>query len=192
MSRNFSLAALIRTVARLMIKQALGNFALIAIVSHIWLAPKILCFKFVVSVKDFEASKRMATVAKNAQWFEDNSPLIPEHKKKEVKGISYKVVQTANESGDASPSTPIGVNLPNNNWIREQHGSKSVSLGNIIEAYNNAGSSDVLEEFAHDAEEIELQEGETRSVSVTDDALVLSLLAKSFVATRELDSKLSA
>src|SRR5690606_29536360 len=66
-------------------------------------------------------------------------------------------VIVAGEAGDASPSTPIGVNLPNANWIRVAHGSKSVSLGNIIEAYNNAGSSDVLMEFAHDEEEVELQ-----------------------------------
>lgn len=82
---------------------------------------------------------------------------MPEHKKDLVKGVTYKTVIVAGEAGDASPSTPIGVNLPNANWIRVAHGSKSVSLGNIIEAYNNAGSSDVLEEFAHDEEEIELQ-----------------------------------
>lgn len=112
-------------------------------------------YESIVQINDFEASKRMATVAKNAQWFEDNSPLMPEHKKKKVVGVSYKVVEVASESGDAAPSTPIGVNLPNNNWIREIHGSKSVSLGNIIEAYNKAGGPAVTEEFAHDREEIE-------------------------------------
>ena len=112
-------------------------------------------YESIVQINDFEASKRMAIVAKNAQWFEDNSPLMPEHKKKKVVGVSYKVVEVASESGDAAPSTPIGVNLPNNNWIREIHGSKSVSLGNIIEAYNKAGGPAVTEEFANDQEEID-------------------------------------
>lgn len=111
-------------------------------------------YESVVQINDFEASKRMSLVAKNAQWFEDNSPLMPEHKKKKVVGVSYKVVEVASESGDAAPSTPIGVNLPNNNWIREMHGSKSVSLGNIIEAYNKAGGPALVEEFANDQEEI--------------------------------------
>lgn len=112
-------------------------------------------YESIVQINDFDASKRMATVAKNAQWFEDNSPLMPEHKKKKVVGVSYKVVEVASESGDAAPSTPIGVNLPNNNWIREMHGSKSVSLGNIIEAYNKAGGPALAEEFANDQEEID-------------------------------------
>lgn len=112
-------------------------------------------YESIVQINDFEASKRMATVARNAQWFEDNSPLMPEHKKKKVVGVSYKVVEVASESGDAAPSTPIGVNLPNNNWIREIHGSKSVSLGNIIEAYNKAGGPALTEEFANDQEEID-------------------------------------
>ncbi|MFT5778467.1 MAG: dipeptidyl-peptidase-3 [Crocinitomicaceae bacterium] len=111
-------------------------------------------FESIVQITDFEASKQMKVVAENAQWFEDNSPLDDAHKKKEVKGVSYKVVQVASESGDASPSTPIGVNLPNNNWIREAHGSKSVSLGNIISAYDKAGGSGILNEFAYDEEEI--------------------------------------
>jgi dipeptidyl-peptidase-3 len=98
----------------------------------------------------------MQVVTQNAQWFEDNSPLIESHKKKNVKGVSYKVVQVASESGDASPSTPIGVNLPNNNWIRENHGSKSVSLGNIIAAYDKASGPGMLEEFAHDSIEVDL------------------------------------
>ncbi|MCH2225866.1 MAG: dipeptidyl peptidase 3, partial [Crocinitomicaceae bacterium] len=115
-------------------------------------------FESIVQITDFEASKQMKVVAENAQWFEDNSTLAEEHKKKEVKGVSYKVVQVASESGDASPSTPIGVNLPNNNWIRETHGSKSVSLGNIISAYDNAGGPGVLKEFAYDDEEIERAE----------------------------------
>lgn len=113
-------------------------------------------YESVVQITDFEASRQMKMVAENAQWFEDNSPLIPSHKKKEVKGVSYKVVQVASESGDASPSTPIGVNLPNNNWIRQEVGSKSVSLGNIISAYDKAGGAGLLNEFANDKEEIAL------------------------------------
>ena len=114
-------------------------------------------YENIVQIKDFEMSKKMNVLEQNVQWFEDNAPLMPEHKKESVTGVTYKTVIVAGEAGDASPSTPIGVNLPNANWIRAAHGSKSVSLGNIIEAYNNAGSSDVLEEFSHDAEEIELQ-----------------------------------
>ena len=111
-------------------------------------------YESMVQITDFEASKQMKMVAENAQWFEDNSTILPEHKKKNVKGVSYKVIQVASESGDASPATPIGVNLPNNNWIREQHGSKSVSLGNVIAAYEKAGGPGIIKEFAHDAEEI--------------------------------------
>lgn len=114
-------------------------------------------YETIVEIKDFDMSKKMAVLSKEAQWFEDNSPLMPEHKKKEVKGVSYKTVIVAGEAGDASPSTPIGVNLPNNNWIRQNHGSKSVSLGNIINAYNNAGGSGRLQEFAHDEDEIALE-----------------------------------
>ena len=115
-------------------------------------------YETIVQIKDFEMSKKMKVLEENVQWFEDNSPLMPEHKKKSVVGVTYKTVIVAGEAGDASPSTPIGVNLPNANWIRAAHGSKSVSLGNIIEAYNNAGSTGVLKEFANDEEEIELEE----------------------------------
>jgi len=115
-------------------------------------------YETVVQIKDFDMSKKMAVLSHEAQWFEDHSPLMEEHKKDSVKGVSYKTVVVAGEAGDASPSTPIGVNLPNNNWIRQAHGSKSVSLGNIINAYNNAGGSGRLHEFANDEEEIELEE----------------------------------
>lgn len=115
-------------------------------------------YESMVQITDFEASKQMKVIAENAQWFEDNSPLMPAHKKKSVKGVSYKVIQVASESGDASPSTPIGVNLPNNNWIREEHGSKSVSLGNIIAAYDKASGGGLVKEFAHDQEEIDRAE----------------------------------
>ena len=115
-------------------------------------------YETIVQIKDFEMSKKMAVVSDNAQWFEDHSPLMDAHKKKNVVGVSYKTVNVAGEAGDASPSTPIGVNLPNANWIRAAVGSKSVSLGNIVEAYNNAGSADRLKEFVNDPEELELDE----------------------------------
>ncbi len=113
-------------------------------------------YESIVQIKDFEMSAKMEVLAHHAQWFEDHAPLMPEHKKENVVGVSYKTVIVAGEAGDASPSTPIGVNLPNANWIRAAHGSKSVSLGNIIEAYNNAGSGDRLKEFVNDKEELEL------------------------------------
>ncbi|MEZ4816911.1 MAG: dihydrofolate reductase [Flavobacteriaceae bacterium] len=115
-------------------------------------------YETIVQIKDFDMSQKMAVLSENAQWFEDNSPLMEEHKKKNVVGVSYKVVQVAGEAGDASPSTPIGVNLPNANWIRAAVGSKSVSLGNIIGAYNNAASSGRLQEFVNDSTELALEE----------------------------------
>ncbi|MBA4407417.1 dihydrofolate reductase [bacterium] len=109
-----------------------------------------------VSIQDMEATKRIKAISDNAQWFEDNAPIMPEHKKKNVKGISAKVITVVVESGDASPSTPIGVNLPNSNWVRKEHGSKSVNMGNIVHSYNMfATTSGVLEEFAYSKEEIE-------------------------------------
>ena len=111
-------------------------------------------YETIVQITDFEASARMKVLADNVQWFEDNSSILDAHKKKNVKGVSYKVVTVAGEAGDASPSTPIGVNLPNANWIRATHGSKSVSLGNIIEAYEKASVGGILDEFAYSPEEI--------------------------------------
>ena len=105
-------------------------------------------YESVVSVKDFEASKRIAAIGGQAQWFEDNSPLMPEHKKKNVKGISAKVITVVQESGDgAAPATAIGINLPNSNWIRQTYGSKSVALGNIVYAYEKAKSPSLINEF---------------------------------------------
>ncbi len=105
-------------------------------------------FESVASLKDMEATKRIMAIASQAQWFEDNSPLMPEHKKKNVKGITAKAITVFMESGDAAPATPIGINLPNADWIRKDHGSKSVSLSNIIAAYNIAGAKGgVLDEF---------------------------------------------
>jgi dipeptidyl-peptidase III len=115
-------------------------------------------YETIVQITDFEASERMNTLSENAQWFEDNSPLMENHKKKNVTGVTYKVVAAAGEAGDASPSTPIGVNLPNSNWIRTKFGSKSVSLGNIEDAYNNSGGPGLLKEFACDDEEIQRSE----------------------------------
>ena len=113
-------------------------------------------YENIVQIKDFDMSAKMEVISKNAQWFEDNSPLFPEHKKKNVVGVSYKTVVVAGESGDSSPATPIGVNLPNADWIRAAHGSKSVSLGNILESYAKAGGKGRLQEFANDADEIAL------------------------------------
>jgi dipeptidyl-peptidase-3 len=120
-------------------------------------------YEAIVEINDFEASARMQTMMDNAQWFEDNSPTDKAYKKDKVVGITYKVVNVAGESGDANPSTPIGVNLPNAQWIRTMHGSKSVSLGNIEDANNKAGGSGILNEFAFDNEEIErsIKYGET-------------------------------
>ncbi|MFI0490762.1 dihydrofolate reductase [Flavobacterium sp.] len=115
-------------------------------------------YESIVQIKDFDMSKKMEVISKNAQWFEDNSPLMPEHKKKNVVGVSYKTVIVAGESGDSSPATPIGVNLPNADWIRAEHGSKSVSLGNILDSYSKAGGKGRLKEFANDADEIALAE----------------------------------
>jgi len=93
-------------------------------------------FESIVSFKDMQASKLIAAISSQAQWFEDHSPIQPEFKKKNVVGISAKVISVVGEVGDAAPATPVGINLPNPDWIREEHGSKSVMLGNIMQAYN--------------------------------------------------------
>jgi len=110
-------------------------------------------FESVISFRDDEASERIAAISERAQWFEDNSPIISAHKKADVIGIDGKVITVVMESGDASPATPIGINLPNSSWIRAEHGSKSVSLSNIVDAYS-ASPSRTLEEFAYTPEEI--------------------------------------
>ena len=114
-------------------------------------------YENIVQINDLDMSRKMSVLSENAQWFEDNTTLMEEHKKSKVVGVSYKTVNVAGEAGDASPSTPIGVNLPNANWIRASVGSKSVSLGNIKNAYNNAGSSGRLKEFVNDEKEYELE-----------------------------------
>jgi dipeptidyl-peptidase-3 len=113
-------------------------------------------FESVVSIKDLEATKRIDAISKQAQWFEDNSPIMDEHKKKNVVGISAKVITVVGETGDSSPSTPVGINLPNSTWIRKEYGSKSVSLGNINESYDKAATKGTIEEFAYSEEEIRL------------------------------------
>ena len=113
-------------------------------------------FESVVSIRDLDASTRIEAIGREAQWFEDNSPIMDAYKKANVQGISAKVITVVGEAGDASPSTPIGINLPNANWIRAEHGSKSVNLGNIVHAYEESRrAGGVLEEFAASPEEVE-------------------------------------
>lgn len=110
----------------------------------------------IVNFKDKEATKRAEILSKNAQWFEDHSPVSEEFKKKEVKGVTAKVINVAMLGGDCYPATPIGINLPNAEWIREKHGSKSVTIENITQAYflDSMGNG-MLEEFAFSVEEME-------------------------------------
>jgi dipeptidyl-peptidase-3 len=112
-------------------------------------------FESVVSIKDFEATKRIKTISDNAQWFEDHSPIANKYKKQNVVGISAKAITVVVESGDASPSTPIGINLPNARWIRKEYGSKSVNLSNIVYAYDRASSQEALKEFSYSLEEVD-------------------------------------
>ena len=111
-----------------------------------------------VNIKDKAASERTEILCSNAQWFEDNAPIDPRFKKKEVKGITAKVVNAVCLAGDSYPSTPIGINLPNADWIRKEHGSKSVTIANITHAYDFAAEespASALKEFAYDDAEIE-------------------------------------
>ena len=112
-----------------------------------------------VNIKDFEASRRTEILSANAQWFEDHSPVDPRFKKKTVKGISAKVINAVCLSGDSYPSTPIGINLPNADWIRKEHGSKSVTIANITHTYDYSAQempTSTLAEFAYDQKEIDL------------------------------------
>ena len=103
----------------------------------------------IVNFKNINATKRTKTISDNAQWFEDNSPIDGRFKKEEVKGVSAKVITVAILGGDCYPSTPIGINLPNSNWIRKDYGSKSVTIENITSAYDKASQgSGFLDEFA--------------------------------------------
>ena len=108
----------------------------------------------VVSLRDLVATHRISTIGANAQWFEDNSTLMDEHKKKSVVGISAKVITVIQEGGDMAHGSTIGINLPNANWIRKNHGSKSVTLGNKMEAFDiAAAASGLSDEFTHSEEE---------------------------------------
>ena len=112
----------------------------------------------IVNFKSLEASRRTELISDNAQWFEDHSPINPAFRKAEVKGVSAKVITAATLAGDAYPATPIGINLPNADWIRKEHGSKSVTIDNITEAYAESGKgSGFNEEFMLRAEDRELQ-----------------------------------
>ncbi len=113
----------------------------------------------IVNFKDVEATKRTETLSANAQWFEGHSPVAPEFKKEKVKGITAKVIKAAILAGDLYPPTAIGINLPNSDWVRAEHGSKSVTIGNLTDAYNQAAKGNgMLQEFAYGKEEIALME----------------------------------
>lgn len=111
----------------------------------------------IVEYKDLEATKRTQTISDNAQWFEDHSPVNPKYRKPVVKGVTANVIQAAMLGGDEYPASAIGINLPNANWIRQAHGSKSVTIGNLIESYNQAAKGNGFrEEFVIDRETIAL------------------------------------
>ena len=111
----------------------------------------------IVNFKNVEATKRTEVISSNAQWFEDNSPIAKEFKKETVKGVTAKVITAAILAGDCYPTTPIGINLPNANWIRAMHGSKSVTIENITSAYDMAAHGNgFAEEFAWSQVEIDL------------------------------------
>ena len=110
-----------------------------------------------VNFKDMEATHRTEVISGNAQWFEDHSPVDKQFKKDEVKGVSAKVITAAILAGDLYPATAIGINLPNSNWIRSHHGSKSVTIGNITDAYNKAAHGNGFnEEFVYSDTELQL------------------------------------
>ena len=111
----------------------------------------------IVNFKDLEATRRTELISSNAQWFEDHSPVDKQFKKAEVKGVTAKVITAAILAGDLYPATAIGINLPNANWIRSVHGSKSVTIGNITDAYNKAAHGNgFAEEFVNSPEELRL------------------------------------
>lgn len=113
----------------------------------------------IVNFKDLEATKRTETISNHAQWFEDHSPVEQRFKKAQVKGVSAKVITAAMLGGDLYPATAIGINLPNSNWIRSVHGSKSVTIGNLTDAYNKAAHGNgFMDEFVVGEEEKQLIE----------------------------------
>lgn len=122
-----------------------------------------------VNVRDEEASQRTVKLSENAQWFEDHSPVDPRFRKPVVKGISAKVIDAVTLAGDCYPATPIGINLPNADWIRREHGSKSVTIANITHAYDFAAQESpksTLAEFAWDDDEIAMAK---KYLSLTDE-----------------------
>ncbi len=123
----------------------------------------------VVNIKDHEASRRTEIISENAQWFEDRSPVDPRFRKKEVKGITAKVINATTLAGACYPSTPIGINLPNADWIRKKHGSKSVTIANITHAYDLAAlesPKSAQAEFCYDEAELEMTK---KYLDVTDE-----------------------
>lgn len=123
-------------------------------------------YESVVSIRDEVASLRAKTISDNAQWFENHSTTDKAFKKEKVEGVSAKAIHAVVEAGDCSPSTPIGINLPNADWIREKFGSKSVSISNIMQAYDEAGKdSGALQEFAFSEREVELSKKWSASAS---------------------------
>ena len=121
----------------------------------------------IVDFKDTEATRRTEIISSQAQWFEDHSPVDVRFKKETVKGVSAKVITAAILAGDLYPSTAIGINLPNSNWIRSVHGSKSVTIGNLTEAYNRAARGNGFrEEFVYSEEELRLLD---TYADITDD-----------------------
>ena len=117
-------------------------------------------YEGLVNFKDIEASRRAELISENAQWFEDNSPADPRFKKEEVKGVTAKVINVAVLAGDCYPAAPIGINLPNADWIRREHGSKSVTIANLTSAYTMAAQESpvsMLSEFAWSEEEMEME-----------------------------------
>ena len=121
----------------------------------------------IVNFKDMEATKRTETLSANAQWFEDHSPVDSRFKKEKVKGISAKVITAAILGGDLYPSTAIGINLPNSDWVRKEHGSKSVTIGNLTEAYNLAAKGNGFrDEFIIDKQVLQLVD---QYADITDD-----------------------
>ncbi|MGM9712524.1 MAG: dihydrofolate reductase [Prevotella sp.] len=113
----------------------------------------------IVNIKDIDATKRAEKLSANAQWFEDNSPVAREFKKDRVKGVSAKVIRAAILGGDLYPSTAIGINLPNSNWVRAEHGSKSVTIANLTHAYSQAAKGGgMMDEFAASKTDVELMD----------------------------------
>ena len=121
----------------------------------------------IVEYKDLEATKRTQTISQNAQWFEDHSPVDPRFRKPEVKGVTANVICAAMLGGEEYPASAIGINLPNSNWIRQEHGSKSVTIGNLTDAYNKAAQGNGFrEEFVIDKETVALI---NQYADITDD-----------------------